>query len=596
MVLSQVINQLANSNPASNRRRRLYIPPSTNYPLFSYGAADDQRSFLSLDESGSVFTDQDDASDVVSIASSRSLPSSLNSTQTNEDQETFHEWLLEEHHRRYSAIDDDDAFNERRSRRSHASLPTSKSGRILEGEDFARMKTTYSREIRTLLRYSFPLIITFLLEHFFSIVCLLVVGHLGKTELAAVSLGSMTSTISLAIFEGTATALDTLCPQAFGGGHFDLVCIHVQRCYAFSILLFIPVALFWWNSHLVLQFAIKDAEVLKLTSLFLRIMIPGGPAYIFFECSKRFLQCQGIFEAGTGVLFVSAPINIFMSWFLVWNKTFGIGFAGAPIATVINFYLMAFLLIMYVRYIDGSKCWTGLCSWAILFQKWGQLIHLAIPGIVMLESEYIAYEIMTLIALYFGTTELAAQSAVASIASLTYMVPFAVSIAASTRIANFIGASNRYSAKISTYTGLLIGLGVASLNGLVLWSARDFIARIFTKDEEVIEVITLLFNPLVAILEIFDGTASVASGILRAQGRQKIGGLINFLSYYAFAMPLALALSKLLDWELFGLWVGIGSGMILIALSETLFIVFSDWDSILMKAGLMNDSDSDEEF
>lgn len=599
MVLSQVINQLANPNTASNRRRRLFIPPSTNYPLFSYGGGDDQRSFLSLDESGSVFTGHDDMSDAASIASSRSLPSTLSSVHTSEDQENFHSWLLEEHHRRYSALDDDgddDSFGDYRSRHSSGSLLTSKSGRVLGNmEDFSRLKTTYSQESRKLLRYSFPLIITFVLEHFFSIVCLLVVGHLGKKELAAVSLGSMTSTITLAIFEGTATALDTLCPQAFGGGHFDMVCTHVQRCYVFSLLLFVPIALFWWNSHLVLKFAIKDAEVLKLTTQFLRIIIPGGPAYIFFECSKRFLQCQGIFEAGTGVLFISAPLNIFMSWFLVWNKNYGIGFAGAPVATVINFYIMAVLLVLYVRYVDGSDCWTGFCSWREIFKNWGNLLHLAVPGIVMLESEYIAYEIMTLLALYFGTTELAAQSAVGSIASLTYMVPFAVSIAASTRIANFIGGQNRYSAKISTNTGLLVGLMVAALNGLVLWSARGFIARLFTKDDEVIELITLLLNPLVSILQIFDGTASVASGILRAQGLQKIGGVINFLSYYAFAMPLALGLSKVLDWKLYGLWIGIGSGMLMIGVSETIVILTSDWDAILMRAGLMGDSDSEDE-
>lgn len=596
MVLSQVINQLANPNFTSNRRRRLFIPPSTNYPLFSYGGDADQRSFLSLDESGSVYTGLVDNDDAASIASSRSLPSTLSSAHTQGDQESFHSWLLEEHQRRYSALDDENEDHEyadrtsRGSRRSYALKLTDKSlALILGDEDFAHVKTTYHQECRMLLRYALPLIITFVLEHFFSIVCLLVVGHLGKNELAAVSLASMTSTITFAIFEGIATALDTLCPQSYGAGNYELVSAHVQRCTVFSLLVFIPCALFWWNSNLILRFLIESDEVLGLTTQFLRIMIAGAPGYIFFECFKRFLQAQGIFEAGTGVLFVSAPINIFLSYFLVWNEKFGIGYIGAPIATVINFWIMSVLLVLYTIFVDGSRCWYGFCSFKDLFSNWGQLLKLALPGIVMLESEYLAYEIMTLFALYFGTTELAAQSAVGSIASLTYMVPFAVSIASSTRVANFIGGQNLHSAKISTNTGLICGLGVAAFNCLLLFTFKWQIAQLFTDDDDVTTVIVQLLSPLVSVLQIFDGVASVASGILRAQGLQNIGGIINFLCYYAFAVPLALILTKLTDLKLTGLWLGIGSGMVLIGVIESLVILRSDWEDILVKAGLMNE-------
>ncbi|GEQ71158.1 hypothetical protein JCM33374_g4839 [Metschnikowia sp. JCM 33374] len=518
MVLSQVINQLANPNTASNRRRRLYIPPSTNYPLFSYGGAEDQRSFLSLDESGSVYTGLADDSDSASISSARSLPSTLSSVNTTEDQASFHSWLLEEHQRRYNAADSDDEYGETADRRSlnsrhtHGSFASDDKSKtsFLAKEDFVHMKTTYAVESRMLSR------------------------------------------------------LYSSCGV-------------------------------WWNSSLLLKYIIENDEVLRLTAQFLRILIAGGPAYIFFENAKRFLQAQGIFEAGTGVLFVSAPINIFLSWFLVWNEKYGIGYVGAPIATVINFWIMSVLIVLYVVFVDGSKCWSGFCGFSKLFSNWGQLSHLAIPGIVMLESEYVAYEIMTLLASYFGTAELAAQSAVGSIASLTYMVPFAVSIAASTRIANFVGAQNLYSAKISTKTGLLAGLAVSMVNCLILFTFRRKIAGLFTDDPDVTELIVSLFTPLVSILQIFDGLASVASGILRAQGLQKIGGIINFLAYYAFAMPLAFILTKTTDLKLKGLWIGIGSGMCLIGLIETLVILTCNWDAVLQKAGLMIEFDDCDE-
>ncbi|KAG5417007.1 hypothetical protein I9W82_004640 [Candida metapsilosis] len=605
MVLFESINRLADPNTGAgltgNRRRRIFIPPSTKRPLFSYGEGEDQRSFLSLIENGSEFGSEQDFDDNASVSTSRSLPDSLSSAQATEDQESFHSWLIEEHHRRMSSatseeddLEHDHIFGENiyGSGRRRTSV---KSGKSYDLENFMNLKTDYVTEIKVLVRHALPLIVTFILEHLFSIVCLIVVGKLGTKELAAVSLATMTSTITFGVFEGAATALDTLCSQAYGAGNFELMGIYVQRSVVFSWVLFIPFAVLWWFSSFILQFIIDDDEVVQLTSLFLRVLIVGAPGYIVFENGKRFLQAQGIFEAGTGILFISAPINICFSWFLVWNKSYGLGYVGAPIATALNFWFMSLMLVLYVRYIDGKKCWYGLAEMSQLLKDWGQFAHLAIPGVVMIESEYLAYEIMTLFASYFGTTALAAQSAVSSIASLSYMVPFAVGIAASTRIAHFIGGQNMDGAIIATRIAMLGALVVASANCLMFLVFKNQLASIFTNDEDVIDLIESLLDPLVAILQVFDGVACVDSGILRAQGLQKVGGVINLIAYYAFALPLALILSKNLGYGLFGLWFGIGSGMVVISLSETCVVVFSDWDQILMQAGLLNDSDEEDD-
>ena len=597
MVLFPTINNIANGTATKGRPRRLFVAPSTQYPLFLYGLGDDQRSFLSNIETGSQYEQPDDNSDAASVSTSRSLPSTLSSVHTTDDQESFQSWLHEEHQRRVSAASspaqsdsDEDFANLEFERRRRSSTDDS-----CLMEDFFTMKTNYKIESKSLFKNSIPLVVTFILEHFFSIVALVVVGKLGTKELGAVSLATMTATITFAIFEGTATALDTLCPQAFGARNYEMMSIYVQRTNVLSLVMFLPCALFWWFSGAVMKYVIDDPKVVYLTQLYLRFLILGAPGYILFENSKRFLQAQGIFEAGTGILFISAPINIGLSWFLVWNETYGIGYVGAPISAGVNYWLMFVLLIGYVAYIDGKKCWFGIASWEELFSDWGNIMRLAIPGIVMMESEYMAYEIMTLFASYFGAVQLAAQSAVSSIASLTYMVPFSVGIAAATRIANFIGGQNMKGAITATRVAMIASIIVSTLNFLILWSFRYPIARVFSNDPEVISLIVNLLNPLVSVLQIFDGIASVSSGILRAQGSQKIGGYINFISYYAFALPLAMILSKIVGLEVYGLWIGVGSGMVVIALSEAVVILCSNWDDILMKAGLLNEFGEDDD-
>lgn len=83
------------------------------------------------------------------------------------------------------------------------------------------IKTTWQREAVVLARYSRSLIFTFLLQYSLTVTSIFFVGRLGKEELGAVSLASMTANITgYAMFQGLATSLDTLCAQAYGSGTY----------------------------------------------------------------------------------------------------------------------------------------------------------------------------------------------------------------------------------------------------------------------------------------------------------------------------------------------------------------------------------------
>lgn len=93
-----------------------------------------------------------------------------------------------------------------------------------------KIHTTWQREAKVVSRYSAPLIVTFLLQYSLTVASIFTLGHLGKVELGAVSLASMTATITgYAVYQGLATSLDTLCAQAYGSGNKQLVGLQTQR-------------------------------------------------------------------------------------------------------------------------------------------------------------------------------------------------------------------------------------------------------------------------------------------------------------------------------------------------------------------------------
>ena len=93
-----------------------------------------------------------------------------------------------------------------------------------------KIQTTWRREIKVIARNSGPLILTFLLQYSLTVASIFSLGHLGKVELAAATLASMTANITgYAVYQGLATSLDTLCPQAYGSGQKKLVGLQTQR-------------------------------------------------------------------------------------------------------------------------------------------------------------------------------------------------------------------------------------------------------------------------------------------------------------------------------------------------------------------------------
>ena len=413
-----------------------------------------------------------------------------------------------------------------------------------------KINTSWRREAKVLTKTSGPLILTFLLQYSLPVASIFTVGHIGKTELGAVSLASMTASITgYAVYQGLATSLDTLCAQAYGSGRPHLVGLQLQRMLCFLMLITIPISIIWASGTQILSLIVPEKETARLAGLYLKIMIAGAPGYAAFESGKRYVQAQGMFKVNMYILLICAPLNAFLNWLLVWKLEWG--FVGAPIAVTITENVLPILLFLYVRFIDGYQCWGGFDRRAL--RNWMPMIKLALPGLIMVLAEFLAFEVLTLSSSWLGPTELAAQSVLGSITGITFQIPFPMSVAASTRIANLIGATLAIPAKTAAKVAVVFSVIVGIFNLLLLSLLREAIPRLFTPDEEVIALVAKLL-PLCATFQVFDAMAANCNGILRGLGRQEIGGYVALLAYYAIGMPISFGTCFGAGWGLFGLW------------------------------------------
>lgn len=135
----------------------------------------------------------------------------------------------------------------------------------------AESRNVYIQELATLIRYMIPINGTHFLEFSLNVVTVLSLGHLGTTSLAAASLASMTvNCVGLAVIQGFCTALDTLCPQAFTSRPKD-TSLYAGRNMTILMLVFVPQAIFLWNSEAVFHLLRQDPEVAQKAALYLKV-------------------------------------------------------------------------------------------------------------------------------------------------------------------------------------------------------------------------------------------------------------------------------------------------------------------------------------
>jgi MATE family multidrug resistance protein len=204
------------------------------------------------------------------------------------------------------------------------------------------------------------------------------------------------------------------------------------------------------------------------------------------------------------------------------------------------------------------------------------MLKLALPGLIMVEAEYFAFEVLVVISAQLSTASLAAQTILATINGAFWQIPFSIGTAGTTRIAQHIGAGSISSAKLSACIVFSYTFCCSAASGIILFWLRASWPFLFTNDSEVVLLVEHTL-PVVAVMHLFDGLAACCNAMLRGVGRPAFGGWTNLICYYAVALPLSLWVTFRLNWGLVGLWFGVLVALVIVVVAELCFLMTANW-------------------
>ncbi|KAF8781073.1 hypothetical protein HU200_001046 [Digitaria exilis] len=342
------------------------------------------------------------------------------------------------------------------------------------------------------------------------------VGRLGDRDLAAFSIATTVfDGLNFGLLFGMASALETLCGQAYGARQHHMMGIYLQRSWlillAFAALLS-PVYVF---SGELLAALGQPAELARQAGLTSMCMIPSLFMYAIILPAETFLQCQlknWVTAVAATVVF---PVHAAVTWLLV--RRLGLGVVGAAMAYDMSWLVYA---AMQVAYAVGGGCpetWSGFSASA--FAGLMEFVKLSASSGVMVCLENWYYRILIFLTGYMKNAEIAvdALSICMSLSGLEMMIHLGFLAGTGVRVANELGVGNGQGARFAMFVSTAISFLISLFFSLLTLIFHDKLATIFTSSEDVINAVDDI-SVLLALTILLNGIQPVLSGVAVGSG------------------------------------------------------------------------------
>lgn len=435
----------------------------------------------------------------------------------------------------------------------------------------------YTKEFSYNLKLAYPIILGMVGHTLVGIVDNIMVGRLGPTELAAVSLGNSFVFIAMSFGIGFSTAITPLIAEADGKKdieegrsvfHHGLFLCTVLGISLFTIIFF---------AKPLISLMGQPQEVVDMAKPFLDIVAFSLIPLIIFQGYKQFADGKSETKYGMWANILSNVVHIIINYFLIYGIWIfpKMGIVGAAIGTVLSRIIM----VIYMHYVLKSKA-----KFVPYFENFNfnqikksmlkKIANLGLPSSLQMFFEVALFTGAIWLSGALGTTSQAANQIALSLASLTFMFAMGLSVAAMIRVGNQKGLKDYSKLQLVARSIFLLAIILEIVFALIFVAFHQYLPEIFVsskqglnlaENQEVLKIASHLLL-VAAVFQISDGIQVVVLGALRGLQDVKVPMYITFIAYWVIGFPISIYLGLYTNLGAVGIWIGLCAGLTAAAL------------------------------
>ena len=428
----------------------------------------------------------------------------------------------------------------------------------------------FGYEIAATVRLAAPLAMAQLAQIAMGATDTILLGSLGRDALAAGGLGANLYFTLMIVAAGGLISVSILVAHARGAGETHRIAPIMRGGFLLALLSAIPPMLLLWNEHPLLLAIGEEPALADAIARYDRILLFAMPASLMMATQRGFLAAMGRPWMVMAVAVIAVFVNGFLNYGLihgVWGLP-RLGYIGSCTATLFTIWAMTIAIALEMRFTRMLRPFRlfGRVDWHVIIE----LAALGWPIALITALEILLFSLAAMLIGRFGVTALAAHQISMGVASVTFMVPLAISQAVNVRVGHYMGQRTPLAARSAGLAAFALGVGFMSMTAATLLTIPDIIAGLYITagDPARGEVIALAVRLLTiaAFFQVFDGAQTIAAGALRGLKDTRIPAVAASLGYWGIGFTTAWFLGVHMGLGAVGIWWGLASSLATVAL------------------------------
>lgn len=432
--------------------------------------------------------------------------------------------------------------------------------------------TSYTKEFKYNLKLAYPVILGMVGHTLVGLIDDIMVGKIGTTELAAVSLGNSFLFIAMSLGIGFSTAITPLVAEADGEGNIakgksafkhGLFLCAVLGVSLFGLMLLLkPLMYHMKQPEAVVELAIPYLEIVAFS------LIP----MIIFQAFKQFSDGLSQTKYAMWATLLANVINVILNYLLIYGKLGfpELGIVGAAIGTLISRIVMLLFIWLLLKSKRKFQPYVTNLNFRIIKQTAiKKIVSLGVPSALQMFFEVAIFTSAIWLSGVLGSNAQAANQIALKLSSLTFMVGMGLSVAAMIRVGNQKGLQNFKELRRVAFSIFLLTIIIEIIFAAIFVACHNIFPDLFVNYNNIadlnntMEVVRIASGLLLiaAVFQISDGIQVVVLGALRGLQDVKIPTLLIFISYWIVGFPVSYYLGLHTEYKSSGVWLGLLAGL-----------------------------------
>jgi len=415
---------------------------------------------------------------------------------------------------------------------------------------------------KEVLRLALPATGEQLLSMTVNIVDTMLVGHLGASALAAVSLATQWTFMAVTLFTAVSTGATALVARSVGADDWDTANRTVGQSVLIGLVIgLMAVALVLPLAEPAVALMGAEPEALAQGATYLRVACLAFPLSALMFVGNACLRGAGNTRTTMMVMAVVNVLNIGVAWTAI-NGPFGLpklGVAGSALGATVGRSVGGLLVVVILlRGRSGLK--LNLRGWRPDLDIARRVLRVGLPtGGERLGMRLGMMVFMRVIA-GLGTVAVAAHAVALRAESFSFMPGFGFAVAGTTLVGQGLGARDPRRAERSGYLTYQMALSLMAVMGLVFIFFPRPLISLFTDDPAVVQMAVTPLR-IVGFVQPLLAAAMVFPGCLRGAGDTRFPMVVTSVTIWTIRVSAAAVLGLWLGLGLIGAWLGMATDL-----------------------------------